>query len=181
MRYFQDFVKGKLNLHSNILKITEIQAYQFWRHKQLSECHECEILRSNQEEVDMKVILHTLDALSTNKHGNVVLCAPYGETNILVMALSLTEVKNLVIFLYFVGDNKKQLWLDEIFKAIICQALIGFHAFTGNYYISAFFQKSKAMRWKRVVKTKKFIDAFRSLGEWWQLSEESKIVLEEYL
>ena len=93
-------------------------------------------LRSDQEEADTKVVLHTLEALSNNLQANVVLRSPSGDTDIMVIALDLISEKDRVKFDYGSGVYRKQIWLNEINLPInLCQAIIGFHAFTRNDYI----------------------------------------------
>ena len=59
--------------------------------------------------------------------------------------------------------------------------MIGFHAFTGNDYISAFFRKGKGIGWNSMIKTDKFVDAFTKLGDEWHMTDELKIEIEEYV
>ena len=109
-------------------------------------CDEYEQLKSDQEEADTKVVLHAFDALSLSQNENVVIRSPSGDTDIFVIALSLIEEKSRVKFDYGNGDNRKEVWLDEIILPTDhCKALIGFHSFTGNDYISSFFRKGKAV------------------------------------
>ena len=44
------------------------------------------------------------------------------------------------------------------------RALLGFHAFTGNDYISLFFTKEKAISWKKMIKNESFINGFQEFG-----------------
>ena len=59
-------------------------------------------------------------------------------------------------------------------------ALIGFHAYTGNDYVSAFFRKGKQARWKCMRKHEKFTMAFSQLGESWELNDDNFKILEEF-
>ena len=43
------------------------------------------------------------------------------------------------------------------------QALLGFHAFTGDYYVSSFLNDGKADSWN-MVKNERFIKGFWELG-----------------
>ena len=63
----------------------------------------------------------------------------------------------------------------------LVHTLIGFHAFTGNDYISSFFRKGKEKCWKLVEKTKKFQNAFSILGENCEVSNDLFIMLEEFV
>jgi hypothetical protein len=80
-----------------------------------------------------------------NTEGPVILRSPSGDTYIMVIAVSLIEDLSRVFVDYGNGKNRKGLWLHKIdipdnFK----NALIGFNTFTGNDYISSFFQERKA-------------------------------------
>ena len=61
------------------------------------------------------------------------------------------------------------------------KGIIGFHAFTGNDYISSFFRKGKPACWKILEKDAKFVDAFCSLGLSLELDQDVFKVLEENL
>ena len=106
-------------------------------------------LKTNQEEADTKVILHILHVLR-NSELSVVLRSPSGDTDIMVLALGIiTEHQDRVYFDYASGKNRKGTWLNAIImKDCERKALIGFHLFSGNDYISAFFHKGKKCSWK---------------------------------
>ena len=55
------------------------------------ECCDYEILKSDHEEADTKVILHTVHALTDDNYRNVVLRSPSGDTDVLVIALGIIE------------------------------------------------------------------------------------------
>jgi len=82
----------------------------------------CGRLRSDQEEADTKVILHAMDALELS-NSNVCVRSPSGDTDILVIALSLIEEKDRILLDNGNGDNKKKVWLDEVTQ-------VDYHAFT---------------------------------------------------
>ena len=50
------------------------------------------------------------------------------------------------------------------------RSIVGFHAFTGNDYISLFFRKSKEHCWKILQSNHEFNECFESLGRFWTLS-----------
>ena len=52
-------------------------------------------LSSNQEEADTKVILHSAHAISTTK-GSIILRSSYGDTDIMIIAISLIDTSKLV-------------------------------------------------------------------------------------
>ena len=143
-------------------------------------CENCERLRSNQEEADTKVILHAIDALTISQ-SNVCVRSPSGDTDIVVIALTLIEEKDRVLLDSGNGDNRKKIWLDEVAHNDYHHTLIGFHAFTGNDFVSGFFRKGKLACWKTMLKNEQFINAFSSLGTEWSVDDETREDLELFV
>ena len=76
----------------------------------------------------------------------------------------------------------KGLWLSDIdLSDEIKRCVLGFHAFTGNDYISSFFRKGKAICWKIVEKYPRFVSTFTSLGLSWDLTAEIVDAVEDYV
>ena len=141
-------------------------------------------LRSNQEEADTKVILHVHHALNNVMEGKVILRNPSGDTDILVLALGLlsTKCQSRVFYNVGAGKNRMGAWLSDYHLEQLHQkALIGFHAFTGNDYVSGFFRKGKKLCWNVMVKDDQFLEAFSSLGDVWSTSESTVQTLERYV
>ena len=140
-----------------------------------------ESLVSNQEEADTKVVLHALDALK--KDGNVCIRSPSGDTDILVIAIALLNENSRVLVDTGNGDNRKKVWLDSITLTSRQQdALIGFHSFTGNDCVSAFFRKSKQICWDKMREEESdWIEMFANLGETWTLSQSQKDDFEKFV
>ena len=143
---------------------------------------EVEHLKSNQEEADTKVVLHCLDALRTPE-ATVVLRSHSGDTDIMVLAVTLIRDHCERLFVdYGSGKHRKALRLSEInMSDKEKDALLGFHAFTGNDYISAFFMKGKAMSWKCMLKKEDFVQLFADLGATFELEQQALILLEEFV
>ena len=141
-----------------------------------------EELRSNQEETDTKVILHCLNALHEDTSMSVMLRSHSGDTDITVLAVSLLyEHKDRVYLDYGTGKNRKGLWLNHIRMSDSQRtAIIAFHAFTGNDYVSSFFRKGKKACWKIMVGNAKFEQAFCNVGTNWNVTEQLSI-LEEFV
>ena len=132
----------------------------------VSDCSDYDMLISDQEEADTKVVLHTLHALSENNETKVVIRSPSGDTDILVIALGIISQRERVYVDNGIGNHRKQLSLNEIdMEDNHRKALIGFHSFTGNDYVSAFFRKGKSVCWKTMIKSDEFVSAFVSLGQ----------------
>ena len=74
------------------------------------------------------------------------------------------------------------LWLGNFDLSISRRnALLGFHAFTGNDYNTSFFRKGKQVCWKNLVKYSKFEDTFSALGNNHELEHSLISQLEEYV
>lgn len=140
-----------------------------------------ENLVSNQEEADTKVVLHAMDALECE--GNVCIRSPSGDTDILVIAVGLLAGNSRVLIDTGNGDGRKKIWLDSITLTPEQQnALIGFHAFTGNDYVSAFFRKSKQICWDKMNDVNNdWTEIFASLGDEWILSNDQKSNFEKFV
>ena len=79
------------------------------------------------------------------------------------------------------GKNRKVFKLSSIdLTSAQKTSLIGFHAFTGNDYNSAFFRKAKPTCWKLMEKKQKFVDTFCNLGVADYPSQRVLDELEEY-
>ena len=91
--------------------------------------------------------------------------------------------KQSQIYLDFgTGMHRKGLTLSDIkMDALKKRCLIGFHAFTGNDYVSSFFWKGKEACWKVADKNQKFVDSFIALGSTWNIAENTMGDLEEYV
>ena len=99
-------------------------------------------LSSNQEEADTKVLLHANHALHENIDQNVVLRSPSGDIDINILCIAMFSFQAERIWIdYGTGDNRKFLKLNSIdMDEEKKLALLGFHAATGNDYVSSFFR-----------------------------------------
>lgn len=97
-------------------------------------------LKSNQEEADTKLTLHCIHALSLFPNKIVLIRSPSADIDILVILLSKIKVTNKVYLDFGVGLYRKVVCLGDIeMDENKKKSLIGFHAFTGNDYVSSFF------------------------------------------
>ena len=96
----------------------------------------------------------------------MVLRSPSGDTDIMVFAVSLIfSSKDRVFIDYGNGKNRKAVKLSNVNMATdLKQALVGFHAFTGNDYVSSFFTEGKTEGWKNMVKNEKYIQGFQEFS-----------------
>lgn len=141
-------------------------------------------LTSNQEEADTKLILHALHLLQFSEHGRVVVRNPSGDTDICVLLLGLIPNHHMyrVWYDYGTGSKRKAVWLNKFDVNLDHKsALIGFHSFTGNDYNSAFFRKGKKVCWNTMLKSQSFLNFFSTLGDSWEINDDSISLAEEYL
>ena len=141
---------------------------------------------SNHDEGDTKVILHANMILNEDPDAVVTIRSPSGDTDILVIMVGLLHDGHgdRIIFDDFHGDSRKVYTLGNILFLLddeIINSLIGFHAFTGNDFVSSFFRKGKNTCFKLLQKHKCFRNAFSQLGSNWELSEETLDSLESFV
>ena len=102
-------------------------------------------LSSNQEEADTKVVLHASHVLNAQPDKTVIVRNYSGDVDITIIMLSLIiDHSEKLILDSNKGKDRKLLRLSDVDMSIQeKRSLIGFHAFTGNDYVSAFFKKGK--------------------------------------
>ena len=79
--------------------IKKLSADQDCKKVTVSDCSDYMLL-SDQEEADTKVILHTLHTLSENNERKVVKRSPFGDNDILVIALGIISQRERVYCVY---------------------------------------------------------------------------------
>ena len=124
-------------------------------------------LSSNQEEVDTKILLHCQHARERYPQKGVIVRSHSADIDILVILLGKSECQQIYID-SGTGLHRKGIKVsDTEMSTERKRCLSGFHAFTGNDYISSFFQKAKAACWKVLEKNEKFVSTFTALGSDW--------------
>eukprot|EP00112_Aurelia_sp_Birch-Aquarium-sp1_P005855 Seg1662.2 transcript_id=Seg1662.2/GoldUCD/mRNA.D3Y31 product="hypothetical protein" protein_id=Seg1662.2/GoldUCD/D3Y31 len=108
-------------------------------------------LSSNQEEADTKLLLHAKHAFNAHPGKAVFIRSPSGDVDINILFLALfPEDADRIYIDYGTGKSRKVLQLSMIdMPDTLKSALVGFHAFSGNDYISSIFRKSSASAGKR--------------------------------
>ena len=114
------------------------------------------------------MVLHSHQALEDSESNQVLLRSPSGDTSgeyiYLVLSL-LYEFKNRIVIDNGVGNSRKLIWLGSIdFSSSHLNSLLGFHAFTGNDYVSSFFRKGKGVCWKVLQNHSKFENTLSDVG-----------------
>ena len=141
-----------------------------------------EVLCSNQEEADTKVILHTLNAIGQSPNSRVHLRFPSADTDIIVIALAMLPHPDRVYYDSGVGKNRICVRLSDFdVPDAEKKTLIGFHAVTGNDYVSAFFGKGKSKCWKMMKTREEFASGFKMIGSNWELTEELMDTMEKFV
>ena len=88
-----------------------------------------------------------------------------GDIDIIVSLVGHTD---LPISLYLDNGVGSRRSLMQPSLSELCEeekvAIIGFHAFTGNDYVSSFFRKGKKTCWKVAKRCKEFVSFFSKLG-----------------
>ena len=112
-------------------------------------------LSSNQEEADTKLLLHANHALNEDPNQLIVMRSPSGDFDINILFIATFQENQQNIWLdYNTGDHQMILPLSSIdMDPENKSALLGFHALTGNDYVSSFFRRGKEMGWKVVENT----------------------------
>ncbi|CAB4016498.1 Hypothetical predicted protein [Paramuricea clavata] len=140
-------------------------------------------LASNQEEADTKVVLHYKSALASSLNKSIILRSPSGDTDITIIMIEKFIEERANCFLdYGSGQNRMGLWLNSVdLNKPLKECLIGFHASTGNDFVSSFFRNGKELCWKVLETNPKFYHAFQNLGVNWNLSDAIFDLLEEFV
>ena len=138
---------------------------------------------SNQEEADTKVVLHSHQALQESESNQILLRSPSGDTDILVLVLSiLHEFKDRIVIDNGTGNSRKLIWLGSIeMSNSRINSLLGVHSFTGNDYVPSFFRKGKGVCWKILKNHSKFECTFSNLGNTSEVDDNLLKELEEFV
>ena len=124
-------------------------------------------LESTQEETDNGVILYLFYAKDNGFKYSVV-SSPDSDIFFLVLYYS-HQLKPLTVLLDTESGDKRRLInmsdLAEDFGESYCEALLGFHVFTGEDTTSAFRGKGKINPLKKMLKKPRFQNTFQNLGK----------------
>lgn len=142
-------------------------------------------LKSTHEEADTRLLLHAQHAAS-NGYPTVTIKSP--DTDVAVLAVAFSHaIPAKIIFLTGSGSKKREVDINAISDKLgrtICDALPGFHSFTGCDSTSAFAQRGKKQAFKLLCSTANSTAqmAFSNLGsDFQQLSMETTGALEKFV
>ena len=113
-------IEEKLVKIFNNLRTTKIllSSYECCKVVTLSSSTSFDLLVSNHEEADTKVIAHAYEFLKHEPSNNVIIRSPSGDTDIIVLAVSLLfEFKKRTSIENGTGKERKMLWLDNRYIA----------------------------------------------------------------
>ena len=111
---------------------------------------------SSQKEADTKLILHGHKILKEGS-SKAAIYSPSGDTDILPLTLAhLYKCKERIYMINSHGQYKKHRLSSIFLEDEIIKPLTGFHAFTGNNYISSFHRTGKAACFKIFQGSPKF-------------------------
>ncbi len=123
-------------------------------------------LLCNHKEADTRLIFHAKHVSDTQPESNLVVRC--NDTDILINFLS--HIAHLSVHVWLdVGkssyNSRHYIDVNNLASTLspqLCNALPGYHAFTGNYYTATFFNKGKVR--PLGIMEKSYIQAFAKLG-----------------
>ena len=136
------------------LKITQTDAQQI------------EALQTDHEEADSKIAYLAHHATTTNNNNEIKVRSSSGDIDIpVILTGTLGTCETRLLVDNGTGKSRKTVLIsNSSFTVQQQQALVGFHAFTGNDYVSSFLRKSKNL-WQKLVKDNvEMLKFFEALG-----------------
>ena len=147
----------------------------------LSSVKDVAYLSCKQEEADTRIFRHCQYILNVNKNAQVVIRSPSGDTDIVIIATYLLN-SDCIFLDNGTGKNRNYLQINKLrISEEEKKAIIGFHAVTGNDYVSSFFGKGKRKCWKKMVSKSMFLDIVKCLGDSWDIPETFFTAIEEFI
>ena len=140
-------------------------------------------LNCAQEEADTKIIFHCQYISRQNPSTPIIVRSPVTDVFILLLAFA-ENFDNTLLFDTGTGNNRQLLnisKLSHILPKNMCQALLGFHSFTGCDTTSSFSGKGKVRPLKILQKHEEMIHFFIELGQSGGLDESVYSGLEKFV
>ena len=124
-------------------------------------------LETNHEEADSKIaylIQHAIIAYPNIMEILVRSCSGDVDIPVILIGLFGSSSKNVILD-NGTGKHRKKIRMDgSIWSELQCNALVGYHAFSGNDYVSSFLRKTKKV-WEKVKDDEESLDFFNKLGD----------------
>ena len=140
-------------------------------------------LNCGQEEADTKIIFHCQYISKQNPLIPIIVRSPDTDVFILLLAFA-RKFENTLLFDTGTGNNRRLLnisKLSHILSENICQALLGFHSFTGCDTTSSFAGKGKVRPLSLLNKHEVMVNVFIKLGQSGVLCESVYSGLEKFV
>ena len=152
-------------------------------------------LFSNQEEADSRMLLHIKYESDNDNAERKKFVIHTPDTDVLIISLgNLHNINGDIFMRTGTGDRSRTISLQRIKDKLeqrigdrevstdeLCEALVGYHAFTGCDSVSTFAGKGKKKAWKIVQSSAEYVEAFRNLGKFWDISTELLDTLEMFV
>ena len=141
---------------------------------------EVDELKSSHEEADTRLLLHAKHAADSYP---ALICVSE-DTDVFIICLALSGDINSKIFIR--RGHKSSVRLVDITKLAsalgrdVCTALLGLHPWTGCDTVSSFAGQGKLKALKILLRDEKFKEAFASLGNSWDISNELFNVIQDF-
>ena len=133
------------------------------------------------EEADTRLVLHALQA--SQNCSAILIKSPDSD----VAFISLAHVESIsatVLFETGTADSKRIINLSSLQKSMkpnVAEALLGLHVFTGCDTTSAFHGKGKAKAFKIFQDCEHYQEAFKNLGQDFNVSDDVRASLEDFV
>ena len=137
-------------------------------------------LKTTQEEADTRILLHAKHV--PDDYSSIIIAAE--DTDIFLLCLAFQN--KIDHPLYIRCGSATRLRYTDVRKVVaaigqdVCDALLGFHAFTGCDTVSSFNGRGKLSALKLLKGSEQFQETFKDLGQNWNLSAEIMQNLEEF-
>ena len=131
-----------------------------------NEVTEIEVLQTDHEEADSKITYLSQHAATVNDSNEICVRSSSGDIDIpVILTGTLGGIETRLFVDNGTGKSRKTILINNsIFSVQQQQALIGFHAFTDNDYVSSFLHKTKKL-WQTLVRDdEEMLEFFVALG-----------------
>ena len=122
-------------------------------------------LSTNHEEADTKVAYLAQHAIDTYSPIEIVIRSRSGDVDIpVILTAAFGSTSTPIVVDNGTGKHRKNIRVDSsALSDVQCRALVGFHAFTGNDYVSSFLRRTKKV-WEKVREDDESLSFFDLLG-----------------
>lgn len=140
-------------------------------------------LYSEQEEADTKILLHCKYISRNSSSVPIIKRSPDTDVFILLLAFA-SKFETMILFDTGTANSRRLLNISKLSNTLsenFCQALIGFHSFTGCDTTSSFAGKGKIRPLSILQKDDEMVQFFKQLGQCDILEEDAYLQLEKFV